>query len=145
MLVSQTSTGLQNAINKMNSFYQSLDLKINIKKTKVIVFNKRGVQLEKKYAYVIDGKKLEITDQYQYLGLKLRPSGSLNFTFQELKAWLVGLGLELVILYFEIIGRKLTRHLGFLTPLLPPSPPMGAHSGYPIFYLKKAIKHLKTF
>ena len=48
MLVSQTSTGLQNAINKMNTFYQSLDLKINIKKTKVIVFNKRGVQLEKK-------------------------------------------------------------------------------------------------
>ena len=92
MLVSETPTGLQNAIDKMHSFYQSLDLQINKKKTKVIIFNKRGVKLDKKYLFLIDGVKLEITDQYQYLGLKLRPSGSMNLAVQELcdkasRAW----------------------------------------------------------
>ena len=37
-------------------------------------------------------KKLEVTDQYQYLGLKLRPSGSMNLAVEELntkanRAW----------------------------------------------------------
>ena len=48
LLVSQTSTGLQNCIDKMSDFYQELDLKINIKKTKVKIFNKRGIKMEEK-------------------------------------------------------------------------------------------------
>ena len=40
LLFSETAEGLQNAINKMNDFYEKLDLKINIKKTKIIIFNK---------------------------------------------------------------------------------------------------------
>ena len=40
LLLSETDTGLQNCINKMQEFYTEVGLKINLKKTKVIIFNK---------------------------------------------------------------------------------------------------------
>ena len=78
VLFSQTAEGLQNSINKTKNFYDSLGLKINEKKTKVMVFNKTGLTLRKKHNFLLEGKPLEVTDQYQYLGLKIRPSGSIN-------------------------------------------------------------------
>ena len=91
-LVSETASGLQNCINKTQNFYDKLGLKINIKKTKIIVFNKRGTTLENKFKFYLKGAKLEISDQYQYLGLKLRPSGSFKTGVEELndkasRAW----------------------------------------------------------
>ena len=92
LMVSETAAGLQNCIDKMHSFYTDLGLEINIKKTKVIIFNKRGTTLEKKFNFCLNGAKLIITDQYQYLGIKLRPSGSLKLSTEELhdkasRAW----------------------------------------------------------
>ena len=92
LLVSKTPTGLQNCIDKMHKFYESLGLQINIKKTKVIIFNRRGLTLERKYQFFLKGAKLEITNQYQYPGIKLRPSGSLKISTEELhdkasRAW----------------------------------------------------------
>ena len=92
VLFSQTAEGLQNSINKTKNFYDSLGLKINEKKTKIMVFNKTGLTLRKKHNFLLEGKPLEVTDQYQYLGLKIRPSGSMNFAVDELnvkanKAW----------------------------------------------------------
>ena len=78
LLVSETAIGLQNCIDKMQNFYDKLDLKVNIKKTKVVIFNKRGTSMENKFNFYLNGAKLAITDQYQYLGIKLCPSGSLK-------------------------------------------------------------------
>ena len=57
-----------------------------------MIFNKRGVTLKNEHNFLLGGKKLEVTDQYQYLGLKLRPSGSMNLAVEELntkanRAW----------------------------------------------------------
>ena len=92
LLVSETAIGLQNCIDKMQNFYDKLDLKVNIKKTKVVIFNKRGTSMENKFNFYLNGAKLAITDQYQYLGIKLRPSGSLKMGVEELndkasRAW----------------------------------------------------------
>ena len=92
LLCSETATGLQNCINKMEKYYDSLGLKINLKKTKVIIFNKKGLKLDKNFDFILGGNKVEITDQYQYLGLKLKPSGSMGVAVQELydkatRAW----------------------------------------------------------
>ena len=46
LLISETESGSQNWIDKMHIFYQELGLKINIKKTKIIIFNKRGLTLD---------------------------------------------------------------------------------------------------
>ena len=90
-VVSTSEKGLQNAINLVSSFYTSLGLQLNTKKTKIIIFNKSGKVL-KGYKFVLDGAQLEVADHYQYLGIKLRPSGSLSFAAEELcakarKAW----------------------------------------------------------
>ena len=92
LLISESPKGLQNCINKMESFYTDLGLQINIKKTKIIVFNKRGINLGKKFNFYLNGARLEVTDNYQYLGIKLRPSGSLKMSTEELhdkasRAW----------------------------------------------------------
>ena len=77
---------LQNCIN------ETQNQKINIKKTKIIVFNKRGTTLQNEFNFYLNGAKLEISDQYQYLVLKLRPSGSFKTGVDELndkasRAW----------------------------------------------------------
>ena len=92
LLVSKTASGLQNSINKIHQFYNSMGLDVNIKKTKVMVMNKRGKKLDKIYEFTLGNKKIEITDEYQYLGIKLRPSGSFTQAVQELndkasRAW----------------------------------------------------------
>ena len=76
LLISESAEGLQNCINKMSTFYENLDLKVNIKKTKVIIFNRRGVTLGNKFEFFLNGERLAVTDCYQYLGLKIRPSGT---------------------------------------------------------------------
>ena len=92
LLISESAEGLQNCINKMSTFYENLDLKVNIKKTKVIIFNRRGVTLGNKFEFFLNGEKLAVTDCYQYLGLKIRPSGCLAHAVNELndkaqRAW----------------------------------------------------------
>ena len=85
LLISKTPSGLQNSIDKMHQFYQSMGLQVNIKKTKVMIFNKRGIKLENRFQFYLSDEKLEITDEYQYLGIKLKPSGSFSVAVQELK------------------------------------------------------------
>ena len=90
-VVSQSANGLQNSINKVSDFYASLGLKLNIKKTKIMIFNVSG-KLLTGYKFTLAGSELEVTDCYQYLGIKIRPSGSFTFAAEELcakarKAW----------------------------------------------------------
>jgi hypothetical protein len=44
-----------------------------------------GSKLDKTFNFFLAGKKVEIYDHYQYLGLNLRPSGSMTYAIQELK------------------------------------------------------------
>ena len=69
----------------MCTFYSSLGLEISLKKTKVIVFNKSG-KLLKGYKFVCNGSLLEVTNEYQYLGIKFTPSGSMTVAVDELCA-----------------------------------------------------------
>ena len=68
-----------------------IGLKLNSKKTKIIIFNKSGKVL-KGYNFLLGENKLEVTNCYQYLGIKLQPSGSFTVAAEELcrkaqKAW----------------------------------------------------------
>ena len=60
LLVSETPQGLQNCINKMEKVYTDLDLKINIKKTKVIIFNKKGTTMVNKFQFYLKGEKFPL-------------------------------------------------------------------------------------
>ena len=54
VLLSSSPDGLQNAINKTHSFYNELGLQMNTKKTKVIVFNPRGLKLTDKVFLLVE-------------------------------------------------------------------------------------------
>ena len=94
LIMSRSPKGLQNAINKTAQFYKSIGLEINEKKTKVLIFNKQGKKLDKlpSHQFLIENAPIEVVDQYQYLGIKLRPSGSMQLAVSELfdkanRAW----------------------------------------------------------
>ena len=91
LVLSESDVGLQNSIDRVNNFYSSLGLEMNIKKTKVMIFNKSGKVLAG-YNFSLARVILEITDCYQYLGIKIRPSGTFSFAAEELcskarRAW----------------------------------------------------------
>ena len=50
------------------------DLSLNLKKTKVIIFDKQGNTI-KKCKFYYSGKVIEIASQYNYLGFTFVPSG----------------------------------------------------------------------
>ena len=94
LILSRSPTGLQNAINKTKLFYDSLGLEINQRKTKVLVFNGRGMKLANlpEHQFYIGNNSIEVVDTYQYLGINVKPSGSLQFAVSELfdkanRAW----------------------------------------------------------
>ena len=91
VLLSSSPEGLQKCIDKTFAFYNDLGLEINTKKNKVVIFIKRGIKITDN-VFLAGGETIEIVDNYQYLGVKLRASGSLKFAVGELfdkanKAW----------------------------------------------------------
>ena len=88
MVLSTSVSGLKRAIFKTTKYFENLGLKVNCKKTKVLIFNPGGKKLDKQpeHKFYIGERQLEVTDEYTYLGLKLKPSGSFTTAIQELYA-----------------------------------------------------------
>ena len=94
LIMSRSPKGLQNAINKTHAFYKSIGLQINESKTKVMIFNGQGRKLadSPNHLFLIGTDVIEVVDTYQYLGIKLKPSGSMQYAVSELfdkanRAW----------------------------------------------------------
>ena len=65
LIMSRSATGLQNAINKTKSFYDSLGLEVNQKKSKVMIFNGRGLKLDTpEHQFYIGSNHIEVVDNY---------------------------------------------------------------------------------
>ena len=77
VLLSCTARGLQNQINILYNACKKLFLKINEDKTKVMVFRKGGF-LGKYEHWHLDGKELEVVNEYNYLGFLFTTKMSLN-------------------------------------------------------------------
>ena len=68
VLLSNSAGGLQKLINSLLQFCQRWNLKVNVAKTKVIIFNKSG-KLLKGFSFTYDGQTVEIVSEYKYLGI----------------------------------------------------------------------------
>lgn len=66
-LISSTPFGLQNQLNCLKQSCVQLKLEVNIEKTKIIVFRKGGF-LGKNEQWYFNGRKLEVVNEYCYLG-----------------------------------------------------------------------------
>ena len=79
---------------KTKQYFDMMDLSINTKKTKVMIFNKSGKVLNEnpEHTFYCGDTLLEVVGQYTYLGVIIKPSGSFNNAIDELhtkssKAW----------------------------------------------------------
>jgi hypothetical protein len=75
VLISESAKGIQNCLNKLSNYCDIWNLSVNIDKSKVIIFNKSGRVIKKdnfKYMEYV----LEITQEYKYLGVLFKSSGS---------------------------------------------------------------------
>ena len=81
-LISQTPAGLQNQINNLKSASEALGLKVNLDKTKVMVFRKGGyLGSREKWHYGTD--ELEVVNTYKYLGFTLTTKLSTDIPLRE--------------------------------------------------------------
>jgi hypothetical protein len=76
VILSTSKQGLQNCVNKLGKFTAESEMSVNIKKTKVLVFNKAGriKNIEIKFKE----QNIECVQQYTYLGVVFAASGSFS-------------------------------------------------------------------
>jgi hypothetical protein len=88
VVLSLSQAGLQRSIDRTVAHYSSLGLSINVKKTKVLVFNKRGLgpNYFKKLHFSANGQRLELAERYTYLGSVFIPSGAVYAAADQLVA-----------------------------------------------------------
>ena len=84
-------TTLQQCLNKLATYCNKWKLQVNLKKTKVILFNRQG-SLIKEHSFLFKSNNIEVTKQYKYLGFIFSCSGSTiagatNLINQARKAW----------------------------------------------------------
>ena len=86
VVMSETETGLQIAMDKTVEHFTSLGLSVNVSKTKVMIFNPQG-RGSSKFPHVkfyCNGTIVDKCDTYKYLGLIFHPSGSVIPAIKEL-------------------------------------------------------------
>ena len=83
LLLSKSEMGLKNMLAALNSYTMKNGMKINIKKTKVMIFNKGGRHIRRNLYCGKD--KVETTRLYKYLGFMVTPSGEIATGLKDLK------------------------------------------------------------
>ena len=83
ILFSETDTGLQNQLNKLSECAASLDLTVNIKKTKIVIF-RNSYRIKDNEKFCFDNCELDIVDSFNYLGLCFYYNGKFNFAEKQL-------------------------------------------------------------
>ena len=83
VLLSKTKNDLQEQIDILAGYFDNWKLKVNIEKSKVIIFNKRG-RLIKDENISYKESIIESVKYYKYLGLLLDSKGKFNSTINDL-------------------------------------------------------------
>lgn len=76
VMFSETPDDLQRTLNAFNDYCTAWKLNVNVSKTKVMIIS-RGRQ-KSDINFYLNGTKLEIVQEYKYLGIYLTKSGSFN-------------------------------------------------------------------
>jgi hypothetical protein len=86
IILSRSKHGLQNCLNQLHEWCSKFTkwlMEVNIKKTKVMIFQKHNSKLPNLH-FQIGNKKIDIVKEYTYLGLKLVPNGKFKLAQQQL-------------------------------------------------------------
>ena len=82
ILLSESEHGLQRCLDKLNVYAKKWQMRINIKKTKAIIFNKSGKIFRSEFK--LGNQPIQVTDSYVYLGITFTPSGSFSLAQKKL-------------------------------------------------------------
>jgi hypothetical protein len=87
--LSDSAKGLQKSLNILKIYCDKWNLKVNIGKTKAIVFNKSGRTL-KGFSFLYEDEPISLTNEYKYLGILFKPSGTFSDAIDYLskKKWI---------------------------------------------------------
>ena len=85
VLISQSASGLQKQIDKLQNYVQKWLLKINLRKTKVLIFQKQNRKsTREKYSFFLNGNQIINTPDYTYLGTIFSSNGSFTSSKKSL-------------------------------------------------------------
>ena len=82
-LISSTPVGLQTQLDSLATASDRLGLKVNLDKTKVMIFRKGG-HISKSEKWFYKEEVIEIVNSYKYLGFTLTTKLSFTSAFEEL-------------------------------------------------------------
>ena len=83
VLLSESAQGLQNLLNKLKICCDKWNLQVNINKSKVMIFNKFW-KISKGHNFSYDGNTVSLVNEYKYLGIIFKPSGSFTEAINQL-------------------------------------------------------------
>ena len=83
-VMAHSEAGLQSGLDILHRFCNDWSLTVNIQKTKVLVFSKKGVCKSSVNIFYNDGSRLEVVDLSVYLGVQLSCDGKWNETIDRL-------------------------------------------------------------
>ena len=72
ILMSDSSHGLQKALNVLSVYCQKWMLEVNVEKTKVMIFHKK----KQRGVFYFNGNVLEVVDSFRYLGVEFSRTGN---------------------------------------------------------------------
>ena len=78
MIFSESEVGLQYALNTFDVYCKIWQLTVNTIKTKIIIFNSRGLP-KPMTKFTMRGAEIEIIKEYKYLGIYFSQSGAFAF------------------------------------------------------------------
>ena len=84
IILSTKSEGLQTCLDKPEAYCIENRLMINIEKSKTMIFNESG-KILKNYTFHVGGAKMELVQNFCYLGLDITASGSFHIAKSNLK------------------------------------------------------------
>ena len=83
VILSESKNGLQHSLNQLSQYCYKNEMKINVDKTKCMIFNKSGRILNYNKFYY-NNQELEIVKNFNYLGFLITPSFSIKKLLDDL-------------------------------------------------------------
>jgi len=108
ILISESEKGLQSCLDSLSTYCTRWKLKINISKTKIIIFSK-GKRKPSQDKFLINEQEIEVVEKYKYLGVILTYNGNLKHAADHMyaKGLKAVFGLKNKILDLDLANVKL--------------------------------------
>ena len=81
VLLAKDAAGMQSLLDRLGNFCLKWKLKVNLNKTKIMVFKRRNTMRETRYFKLLNNV-IDQTDKYKYLGIYITENGEFDLDYQ---------------------------------------------------------------